>query len=187
MHFSLTQVLSCPSLMSCQTGDNSFCIVLSRVINPIVLMEKTTSSLPICFFLPFSWKQNRSPFNNRRAPNGRSYGELLPPESDISFVSNGRPSSDSINMFPQFDGETSARVSFSELEQGFDSYQMGRRSADINTPLDLTAFESPRTSLSSNAVLNLFLIFVSTFVWHVFRRDVQISPSPEARPEKARD
>ncbi|KAI3728256.1 hypothetical protein L6452_16889 [Arctium lappa] len=90
----------------------------------------------------------KSPFNNRRGPNGKPYGELPPPESDISFVSSGRPSVDNINMFPSFESE---RISFSELDQGFDLYQMGRRSADINTPPDLSSFDSPRTSLSSNA------------------------------------
>ncbi|KVH95617.1 hypothetical protein Ccrd_002339 [Cynara cardunculus var. scolymus] len=91
----------------------------------------------------------KSPFNNRRGPNGKPYGELTPPESDISFVSSGRPSVDNFNMFPSFDSEMNARISFSELEQ--DSYQMGRRSADINTSPDLTSFDSPRASLSSNA------------------------------------
>ncbi|XP_019054017.1 PREDICTED: U-box domain-containing protein 35-like [Nelumbo nucifera] len=36
----------------------------------------------------------RSPFTCRKAPNGRSYGELPMPDSDISFVSSGRPSVD---------------------------------------------------------------------------------------------
>ncbi|XP_024995372.1 U-box domain-containing protein 51-like [Cynara cardunculus var. scolymus] len=100
-----------------------------------------------------SWSNDssimKSPFNNRRGPNGKPYGELTPPESDISFVSSGRPSVDNFNMFPSFDSEMNARISFSELEQ--DSYQMGRRSADINTSPDLTSFDSPRASLSSNA------------------------------------
>ncbi|KAJ9549863.1 hypothetical protein OSB04_022406 [Centaurea solstitialis] len=110
--------------------------------------ESNMMKYVISTILSASW----SPFNSRRGPNGKSYGELLlPPESDISFVTSGRPSSDSINIFPSFDGETNTRVSFSELELGFDSYPTGRRSADINTALDVTAFESPRTSLSSNA------------------------------------
>lgn len=106
---------------------------------------------------PFSsWPNDsstiKSPFTNRRGPNGKPYGELLPPDSDISFVSSGRASID--NIFPSLDNELSpvkSRISFSELDnQGFDSYQLGRRSVDINTDMSFSSFDSPRTSFSSN-------------------------------------
>ncbi|GKU87556.1 hypothetical protein SLEP1_g1940 [Rubroshorea leprosula] len=51
----------------------------------------------------------RSPFT-RRGPNGKSYPELATPDTDISFVSSGRPSIDRI--FPSFyDSEASSRTS----------------------------------------------------------------------------
>ncbi|XP_076882302.1 U-box domain-containing protein 35-like [Bidens hawaiensis] len=90
----------------------------------------------------------KSPFTSRRRPNGKSYGELLPPESDISFVSSGRMSVD--NVLPPYESELSpvhSRMSFSELDnQGFDSHQ-GRRSVDVT----FSTFDSPPRS--SSAVL----------------------------------
>ncbi|KAG8375327.1 hypothetical protein BUALT_Bualt10G0088700 [Buddleja alternifolia] len=82
----------------------------------------------------------KSPFTHRRAPNGRAY-ELSAPDTDISFVSNGRRSCD---VFPTFNesfdgGHTPPRLSgFSDVD-GFDSWNLGRRSVDILSPLDLCA------------------------------------------------
>ncbi|KAI7735475.1 hypothetical protein M8C21_017833 [Ambrosia artemisiifolia] len=101
-----------------------------------------------------SWSNDTNttklPFTNRRGPNGKPYGELLSPDSNISFVSTGRMSVD--NVFPSFDSELSpvrSRISFSELDNpSFDSYPLERRSVDVVYPsLDI---DSPRSSLSSN-------------------------------------
>lgn len=82
----------------------------------------------------------RSPFSSRRGPNGRAY-DISPPDTDISFVSSRR----SVEVFPTFDsfegGPTPPRLSgYSDLEyQGFDPWNLGRKSVDILAPLDLSA------------------------------------------------
>lgn len=83
----------------------------------------------------------RSPFT-RKGPNGRSYADLpTPPESDISFVSSGRPSIDRI--FPAFyESDTSrtppSRLSnFSDFDNNYSfesASQFGRKSLDIGSP-----------------------------------------------------
>ncbi|KAM1200636.1 hypothetical protein ACFX2I_016892 [Malus domestica] len=83
----------------------------------------------------------RSPFT-RKGPNGKSYADLPMPDTDISFVSSGRPSIDRI--FPAFYNEnldsgrvTPPRMSNSteiDLNHSFESMQyFGRRSVDINS------------------------------------------------------
>ncbi|KAJ6434696.1 hypothetical protein OIU84_000017 [Salix udensis] len=77
----------------------------------------------------------RSPFT-RRGLNGKSYGELSVPDSDISFVSSGRASID--NIFPPFydcteTSRTPPRLSnISDLDSNysFESLHYGRRSMD---------------------------------------------------------
>ncbi|PHT93394.1 hypothetical protein T459_01276 [Capsicum annuum] len=101
----------------------------------------------------------KSPFTHRKGPNGKPY-EISQPDTDISFVSSGRPSIDS--MFPSFadsydSGATPPRLSaFSDFEgQNFESMPMGRRSLDI-LPSELTflSMEGDRTSISSTQVGN---------------------------------
>ncbi|KAF9661939.1 hypothetical protein SADUNF_Sadunf18G0001200 [Salix dunnii] len=93
--------------------------------------------------LPVSWRtdirffasENRSPFT-RRGLNGKSYGELSVPDSDISFVSSGRASID--NIFPPFydNTETSrtpprlSNISDLDSNYSFESLNYGRRSMD---------------------------------------------------------
>lgn len=77
----------------------------------------------------------RSPFT-RRGLTGKSYGELSVPDSDISFVSSGRPSIDRI--FPGFcdnteTSRTPPRLSnFSDIDSNysFESLHYGRKSLD---------------------------------------------------------
>ncbi|KAK2978775.1 hypothetical protein RJ640_008738 [Escallonia rubra] len=80
--------------------------------------------------------RNRSPFTHRRGPNGKSYGELSSPDIDISFVSSARPSID--RLFPSYD------------RQSFESFRIGRKSADSTTPPELSysSFESDMSSPS---------------------------------------
>uniref|UniRef100_A0A6N2MCU6 RING-type E3 ubiquitin transferase n=1 Tax=Salix viminalis TaxID=40686 RepID=A0A6N2MCU6_SALVM len=76
-----------------------------------------------------------SPFT-RRGLNGKSYGELSVPDSDISFVSSGRASID--NIFPPFydNTETSrtpprlSNISDLDSNYSFESLHYGRRSMD---------------------------------------------------------
>ncbi|KAH8503958.1 hypothetical protein H0E87_011559 [Populus deltoides] len=77
----------------------------------------------------------RSPFT-RRGLTGKSYGELSVPDTDISFVSSGRPSIDRI--FPAFydnteTSRTPPRLSnFSDIDSNysFESLHHGRKSLD---------------------------------------------------------
>ncbi|CAI9094839.1 OLC1v1030645C1 [Oldenlandia corymbosa var. corymbosa] len=94
----------------------------------------------------------KSPFSHRNGPNGKPY-ELPPPDTDISFVSSGRPSID--NMFPSFadsfqSSTTPPRLSgFSDMEnQSYESYHFGRRSMDVTSSLELSSL-SDSDSLSS--------------------------------------
>ncbi|KAH0886091.1 hypothetical protein HID58_062187 [Brassica napus] len=103
-----------------------------------------------------SMEDRRSPFTRRGY--GRSYGDLSVPESDISFVSSGRPSID--RMFPNINdmndpNRTPPRLSnFSDMDYGpnFESSSnYGRRSVDVNSPTDLSSgsFENERFSSAS--------------------------------------
>ncbi|KAM7265387.1 hypothetical protein ACFE04_003070 [Oxalis oulophora] len=98
----------------------------------------------------------RSPFT-RRGMNGKSYGEISMPDTDISFVSSGRPSIDRIfpsmyeNSDPGGGGRTPPRLSnFSDFDdnQSFESMAFGRRSLDIMSPREFSSasMESERIS-----------------------------------------
>lgn len=83
----------------------------------------------------------KSPFTSRRGPNGKAY-DISPPDTDISFVSSRR----SVDVFPTFtesfeSGPTPPRLSgYSDVEyQGFDSWNLGRKSIDVLSPLDFSA------------------------------------------------
>lgn len=89
------------------------------------------------------WMKHRSPFTRRG--NGRSYGDLSVPDSDISFVSSGRPSIDRIfpSLYDNNDpNRTPPRLSnFSDMDYGsnFDqSSNYGRRSVDLSSPTDFS-------------------------------------------------
>ncbi|EFH56837.1 kinase, partial [Arabidopsis lyrata subsp. lyrata] len=96
----------------------------------------------------------RSPFTRRG--NGKSYGDLSVPESDISFISSGRPSIDRI--FPSlYDNNDPTRTpprlsNFSDMDYSSNldqSSNYGRRSVDLNSPTD---FESERFSSASQSI-----------------------------------
>lgn len=84
--------------------------------------------------------ESRSPFT-RKGPNGKSYADLPTPDTDISYVSSGRPSIDRI--FPAFYDNldsgriTPPRMSNSteiDLNHSFESMQyFGRRSVDVSS------------------------------------------------------
>ncbi|CAN4077183.1 unnamed protein product [Withania somnifera] len=85
----------------------------------------------------------KSPFTHRKGPNGKPY-ELSLPDTDISYVSSGKRSTDNIysSLTDSYDsgGPTPPRLSgFSDLDtQSFDSSQFGRRSVDTLTPPELS-------------------------------------------------
>ncbi|XP_057958896.1 U-box domain-containing protein 52-like isoform X2 [Malania oleifera] len=101
----------------------------------------------------------KSPFTRGRGTNGKSYGELSVPDTDISFVSSGRPSTD--RMFPSFydtieTGRTPPRLSSSsEMDNpSFESIQWGRKSLEFGGPFEFSSasHESERLSWSSQTV-----------------------------------
>ncbi|OMO91083.1 hypothetical protein COLO4_18649 [Corchorus olitorius] len=106
-----------------------------------------------------SMESFRSPFT-RRGVNGKSYPDLPMPDTDISFVSSGRPSIDRI--FPAFyDCQESSRttprlsnVSDVDSNASFESMLLGRRSLDINSPPNFSSVsqDSDRLSTSSSSM-----------------------------------
>ncbi|KAF2313576.1 hypothetical protein GH714_011819 [Hevea brasiliensis] len=101
----------------------------------------------------------RSPFN-RKGINAKSHGELSVPDTDISFVSSGRPSVD--RMFPAFYdvlevGRTTNRLSnVSDMDSSysFESMQYGRKSIDFGSPPELSSmsYDSDRLSTASQSM-----------------------------------
>uniref|UniRef100_M1AKI8 RING-type E3 ubiquitin transferase n=1 Tax=Solanum tuberosum TaxID=4113 RepID=M1AKI8_SOLTU len=96
----------------------------------------------------------KSPFTHRKGPNGKPY-EISLPDTDISYVSSGRPSIDNIysSLSDSYEsgGPTPPRLSgFSDFDsQSFDSTQFGRRSVDTTPPeLSLTLLDGDRPSFS---------------------------------------
>ncbi|XP_065850166.1 U-box domain-containing protein 35 isoform X2 [Euphorbia lathyris] len=99
----------------------------------------------------------RSPFTRRGM--AKSYGELgMPPDTDISFVSSGRPSVD--RLFPAFydsvDTGRNQRLSNVSDAETIDSYGYGRKSVEIGSPPDFLSaslsFENERQSVSSQSL-----------------------------------
>lgn len=98
---------------------------------------------------------NRSPFTSRRGPNGKAY-DISPPDTDISFVSSRR----SVDVIPNFadsfeSGATPPRLSgYSDMEyQALDSWNLGRKSVDVLSPLDFPdSFDNDKSFASQNMV-----------------------------------
>ncbi|KAE9587015.1 putative protein kinase RLK-Pelle-RLCK-IXb family [Lupinus albus] len=103
----------------------------------------------------------RSPFT-RKGYTGRSYAESSIPDSDISFVSSGRPSEDC--MFPSLYSNSDTTISNSRLSYSsdtdgnysFESIPYGRKSVEVGTPPEFTSlsFESDRLSTSASQAVD---------------------------------
>ncbi|CAK9312911.1 unnamed protein product [Citrullus colocynthis] len=101
----------------------------------------------------------RSPFT-RKGYNGKMPGEVSQPDTDISFVSSGRPSVD--RLFPTvYDNLDTGRVpprlssgNDTDIYNSFESQQFGRKSLDVNYPPEfLSVFsEGDRLSTSSQSM-----------------------------------
>ncbi|KAK9279235.1 hypothetical protein L1049_012913 [Liquidambar formosana] len=100
----------------------------------------------------------KSPFSRGKGLNGKSYGELSGPDTDISFVSSGRASIDRI--FPSFYdnnelGRTPRLSNSSDIDyHGPESPHFGCKSMDINSPHEFSSFsqENDRLSWSSQTM-----------------------------------
>ncbi|XP_027189273.1 U-box domain-containing protein 52-like isoform X2 [Cicer arietinum] len=106
----------------------------------------------------------RSPFTRKR-PDDKSYGDLSMQDTDITFISSGRPSTD--RLFPSmYNNNNNSESSFSNprlsyssdtdgnLSYSFESMHYGRRSIDIGTP-DFSSFSHDSDGLSSCASQNM--------------------------------
>ncbi|KAI4380216.1 hypothetical protein MLD38_006433 [Melastoma candidum] len=73
----------------------------------------------------------RSPFSRGKGANGKPYGECGLPDSDISFVSSGRPSVDRVlpSLYDNMDGRLSSSSDIDGI-YSFDNNFLGRRSVD---------------------------------------------------------
>ncbi|XAR69917.1 Non-specific serine/threonine protein kinase [Bertholletia excelsa] len=97
---------------------------------------------------------HRSPFSNRKGPNGRPYE--LSPDSDMSFASSGRVSTD--RMFPSmhesFDMSHSQFSSFSDLDNrnSFESVYTARLSSDNFSPSE-NSFVTPANESSMSQTM----------------------------------
>ncbi|CAK9316481.1 unnamed protein product [Citrullus colocynthis] len=104
----------------------------------------------------------RSPFTRKGYNYKASYGDLSMQDSDISYVSSGRPSIDRI--FPSlYDSQdmggraTPPQISSStdlDLTRSFESLQLGRMSVDMNFPSEFSSIsqDSDRMSISSQSM-----------------------------------
>nr|GMD88622.1 U-box domain-containing protein 35-like isoform X1 [Ipomoea batatas] len=91
----------------------------------------------------------RSPFTRSQFSN-RSYGELSMPESDISFVSSGRPSTE--RLFPMLSDSQEMNYpcrlsngSDTESRLSFGSVFSGSRASDVNNALNMVSPFSQET------------------------------------------
>ncbi|GAB2215750.1 hypothetical protein Droror1_Dr00020148 [Drosera rotundifolia] len=106
-----------------------------------------------------------SPFTRGRAANGRPYGEISMPESDISFVSSGRPSTDLSSTEcistdrafpPMYDSMEYGQVPRLSVGSEGDRMSVGssysnRRSIDLNLMTDYTQSSSTCSGFSSSS------------------------------------
>ncbi|XP_061362543.1 U-box domain-containing protein 52-like [Gastrolobium bilobum] len=97
----------------------------------------------------------RSPFT-RRGVNDKSYGEISLPDTDITFVSSGRPSTDRLFPYSYNNNSDAAfsnpRLSYSsdtDGNQSFESMHFGRRSMDFSSP-EFSSFSHDSEGLSSS-------------------------------------
>ncbi|XP_052184399.1 U-box domain-containing protein 35-like isoform X4 [Diospyros lotus] len=97
---------------------------------------------------------NRLPFTHRKYPHGKSYGELSPANTDISFVSSGRASIDHSfpSCFDSFESRSPRLSSYSEFDRpSFESLHLGHRSSvDTVTPTGFSLI-FPDSDISSSS------------------------------------
>ncbi|XP_038699530.1 U-box domain-containing protein 35-like [Tripterygium wilfordii] len=119
-----------------------------------LVMEFCSFSLHLGFVIN-QW--NRSPFNRGRASITKSY-ELSTPDSDISFVSSGRPSTDRSSFYDPTESGMASRLSISSDfdDRSFASSYSGNKSIDMTSSpynFSLSSQESGRMSSSSQSMV----------------------------------
>ncbi|KAJ7952083.1 Protein kinase domain [Quillaja saponaria] len=104
-------------------------------------------------FKPHSWQDEsiKSPFGRGRGFTGRSCAEFTGSETDISFVSSDRTSTDRASsvLYDYIDSGRTSRISINS-EHSFGSSRLGPKFADLGSPY-FSSFSqsSSRTSCSS--------------------------------------
>ncbi|KAI4379719.1 hypothetical protein MLD38_005978 [Melastoma candidum] len=98
----------------------------------------------------------RSPFTREKGTNGKAYGECTLPDSDISFVSSGRPKAKHIlpPIHDSMDLGHARLSSISDLDgiYNFEQFQRGRQSVDTISRYELSyASQSSDHSYSSSS------------------------------------
>lgn len=97
---------------------------------------------------------SRSPLT-RKGYKGKPYGETSK-DSDISFVSSGRPSTDhllsSLSSNPDTGMSHSRLSSFSDMDgnYSFESMYQGRKSTEISTPPEFSSLSFDSDGLSTS-------------------------------------
>lgn len=99
---------------------------------------------------------NRSPFSRGgRGVNTKSYGDLMFPDSDISFVSSGRPSTDrmSPSIYDYLDSTKTPRMTHEDhyyMDRSFESAPTPRRSFGQDSHESSGPLWSPQVMVSTS-------------------------------------
>ncbi|GFP82819.1 U-box domain-containing protein 34 [Phtheirospermum japonicum] len=82
----------------------------------------------------------RSPFSRGRGYNAKMFGDLLESDTDISFVSSDRPSTDRVSgvLFDSIDSCRTSRVSTSS-ESSFGSMRSGTKGSELSSFTDFSS------------------------------------------------
>lgn len=110
--------------------------------------------------MPRNFHDDHEPINNRLSAYSRGrdlnarIGEVLDSDTDISFVSSGRPSTDRMSamLYDSMSSGRNSQMSTSTDHSGRSSVQYGGRDSDFSSLNDLSSqssFNSGRTSISS--------------------------------------
>lgn len=106
--------------------------------------------------------------------NDRSYGEIPMPDTDITFISSGRPSTDRL-FHPNYSNNSDSafsnpRLSYSSDTDGnysFESTHYGWKSMDICTP-DYSSFSHDSDGMSSSTSHTMMVWTNKTCVMHFY-------------------
>ncbi|MCL7027390.1 hypothetical protein MKW94_001051 [Papaver nudicaule] len=96
----------------------------------------------------------KSPFARGGGMNGKVYNDFSLPETDISFVSSGRPSTSTDQMFPSFydhlDIDRNSRFSTSSGTPSYEGYSFDSQSARRSVALSVASHDSGFSYSSQN-------------------------------------
>lgn len=93
---------------------------------------------------------SRSPFDRRRVIPSRIFSDLSEADTDLSFVSSGRPSTDRTSSM-MYDGMDSGRISqiSTSSDSSFGSERLGARGSELSSFNDFSSSSFETVSLLS--------------------------------------